>query len=152
MMDPIAVFRTRTKQAATRIRRNLCAPVVARSNERTLSRTLAVQKEALGICLADLDNAKLWLYNFTVAVSLCLLLILALFWATSRKQRQELELQIQHRDLVIKDLRDEATRLRNGRSISRKSSQQEATRASSPVCKSHVLQDYAGEIDTCLQQ
>ena len=149
MMDPIAV---RAKQAATRIRRNLCAPVVARSNERTLSRTLAVQKEALDICLADLDNGKLWLYNFTVAVSLCLLLILALFWAMSRKQRQELEQQIQHRDLVIKDLRDEATRLRNCHSISRQSSQQEAARASSPACSSHMLQDYAGQIDTCLQQ
>lgn len=154
MMDPIVEFGKRATQAATRIRRNLCAPVVARSNERTLSRILAVQKEDLDNCRADLDSGKLWLYYmyFTVAVFLCLLLILALSWAKSRRKRQELELQIQHRDLVIKDLRDEVTRLRNGSSSSRQRPHQEAARPISPMCTSHVLQNYAGEIDNCLQQ
>lgn len=152
MMDHIDEIGKRAKQAATRIRKNACAPVVARSNKRTLSRILAVQIENLDICLADLDSGKLWLYYFTVALSLCFLLILALFWAMSRKQRQELELQIQHRDLVIKNLRDEVTRLRNGRSISRQRSQQEAARPIAPMYTSHVLQNYAGEIDNCLQQ
>ena len=152
MLDPIVEVGKRAKKAATRIRRNLCAPVVTRSNERTLSRILAVQKEELAICLSDLDSGKLWLNYFSVAVFLCLLLILALFWAINRRQRQELELQIQHRDLVIKDLRDDVTRLRNGRSISRQSSQQDVVCPISPLCTSHVLQEYAGEIDNCLQQ
>lgn len=152
MKNLIAVFGGRAQRAAARFRGNLCAPVVARSNERSLVRVLAAQKEDLHICLANLETGKLRLYSYAVAVFLCSVLMLILFWANIRKQRREFELRIQQRDSVIKELRGEVSGLRNGRQVVRRIENQGIADPFPSACAAHVLQDYAAEIDNCLQQ
>ena len=154
----VAAVDQNVKRAAARIRSNMCAPVVARSNERSLARALAAKQKDLAVCIADSKANEVYFFYFALAAVSCLLLILVVSWAKNRRGRRDFEHRLGQLDLVIRELRDKATRQASTHPISHTNTNGTSTTQASTRLPSHIngithpLQDYAAEIDDCLQQ
>jgi len=152
----VAAVDQNAKRAAARIRSNLCAPVVARSNERSLARALAAKQKDLAVCIADSKANEVYFFYFALVAVSCLLLILVVSWTKNRRGRRDFEHRLGQLDLVIKELRDKTTRQAGTHPISHtctNGTTQASTHLPSHINGiTHPLQDYAAEIDDCIQQ
>ena len=148
MKKAIACFEKRAKRAAVMVRTNLCSPLFARSNERSISRALEARQKDLDSCRVELKTNELYLHRTALLVSVCFTLftlLLLAFWTINRKQRNDFE----HR------LRASYQAGQNGGVRSYQVGLQEAplTPVVSPQATStHDLEDFSEEIERCLQQ